>query len=904
MKYKPNKSVVILVTALMFMGLLSVIPSSFGKTIINFGNGGGDETDWGVELVGDKGYSSDSTTFFTVPVHKGKVQEASLKITCSPNDVGETLMNPRLDVGIDGDYEWQFSGKGYGAINHQTKFSTGMERRVIAIGNSNQNNRTSILIPKSADILDARVDIEGGDLNFGEIYVALISSNSKVYYMKYNGNRQFATPAEVDDLSGVGWSQSYGVGIGDFDGDGDNDIIANQGSWTASPTTGNMYLLEKTGSDNNFTGKKKVGTTGSYRNTDFAVGDFNGDHKLDFIESEWSSNIYYFRNTGSLTFNRTQLPNSVSGSAYGKDAADFNIDGNLDFVCGSSSSGSVSVFEGNGDGTFKSPTSVQTNTGTDNRVVIAGDYNNDGNPDIIMQCTAWWPTQYNFRFIPGKGDLTFGPPIDMGNDYNYRDWNMNGDGFDFDFDGNQDFITYVGNTIYCFWGTGDGTTYKLPPTQITGTTSFVGIATPPAEVLGGCNNLLIDIGEDGDNTANFQPVTGPFDTEKRIEFKNQLTSLLTSPSAKMESYTDEYGNEFYEIPIKFSASAIGNVLLKNLSIRYSYTAKVDKNPHNGNLVNELNDLIPKAGFGDFKVFLSIAADNPGKVMFSNLDIKFNEAPILTKDIPDLVMAEGTEENKLENLALYFGDDEEAPEELSYSIYSFTNSDYLSVDIYENIYLRVDGLVNPDWHGETSIIVQAEDTESGITKSNKFTVTINPVNDPPRIWRILPNVELKTNEVYKDIDLDDPAKRYFYDVDSDDLYFRAVIVTDNPGELDDYLKLSIDNDTAVLRFQSFNLYKKRIPVRIYCSDSESVRTMKNTELANVPTYQDILVNITRFGMGKKPIYPPVWQDIEDIEIPEDDSRINLLNLNNYTTDHDDSPEELTYSYFVYYSRAEL
>ena len=890
MKMKSRRMAVMVVTAIMLLGFLNLIPTTVGKTIIEFGSGSGKKTEWELELAGDMGYNSDSTTYFTVPIHKGRIQEASLKITCKPNSAGEALMNPRLDIGIDGDYEWKFSGKGYGAINHQTMFSNGMERRVVAIGQNHQNNRTSIIIPKTADILDAKMEVKGGDLSFGEIYVALITSNSQVYYMKYKGNRLFESPEFVTDLTGVGWSQSYGIGIGDFDDDGDNDIIANQGSWSASPTTGNMYLLEKTGANNSFATKKNVGTTGNYRNTDFAVGDFNNDNKIDFIVSEYNSNIYYFENQGGLSFNPTPLINTVSGTAYGKDAADFNLDGNLDFVCGSSSSGAVAVFKGNGDGTFQAPISVQTNTGTDNRVVIAGDYNVDGNPDIIMKSTSWWPTQYNFKYIPGNGDLTFGPAMDMG--ISVTDWNMNGDGFDFDFDGYQDFITYTGSTIYCFWG--EKNNKFSQPTQISGAASFAGIATPAAEVLGGCNNLMIDIGEDGDSTPNFQPVNGPFTSEEQINFKSQLKSLLASPSANMNSFKDDYGNEFYEIPIKFSASEIGNVLLRNLTIRYGYTANINKNPHNGNLVNELNDLIPKTGSGDFKVYFRIAADSPGNVTFSDLHIKFNEAPILTKAIPNLVMDEGTEEKTLEKLASYFDDDGEAPEELTYTIYSYTNSDYLSMDIHENIYLHVNALISPDWHGESSVVVQAEDTENGITRSNKFTITINPVNDPPRVGRLLTNIELKTNEVYNVIDLDDEMKRYFFDVDSTELYFRAITLSDVPGEFDNYLKLSINNDTAILKLQSFDQYIKRIPVRIYCSDSESVRTMKIAELTNIPTYQDILVNITKFGMGKKPIYPPTWKDIEDIEIPEDGMEIDMLNLNNYTTDPDDEPEALTYS----------
>jgi hypothetical protein len=127
-----------------------------------------------------------------------------------------------------------------------------------------------------------------------------------------------------------------------------------------------------------------------------------------------------------------------------------------------------------------------------------------------------------------------------------------------------------------------------------------------------------------------------------------------------------------------------------------------------------------------------------------------------------------------------------------------------------------------------------------------------------------------------------------------MYFRGIINSEIPGELDGYLEISIDNDTAVLRLKSFNNYKKRIPVRIYCSDTKDVRTMELKDLAKVPTFQDFLVNITEFGMGKKPTFPPVWSDIKDVEIPEDDTLINWINLNNYTTDQDGSTKDIVFS----------
>ncbi len=889
---KFDRFLTLILTALILFGFLNTIPISVQSKEINiFDNGdGGDISE--VVLTGRPGFATDATTYFTIPIHKGKIQEASVKITASPDKNGSSLLNPRLDVGIDGDYEWEFKGKGYGAAGHQTLFTNGNSRRIMAIGNSKINTGTNIYLPKGAFVSDASMEIKGGNLQYGEIYITAVNRAGEVYFIKSNGDRTFGSAQQIDSVG----SYSYGVGMGDFDNDGDNDIVVNQGYWTS--TTGNIYMFKKTGLGNSFSKiPTPVGYTASSSNTDFAVGDFDNDDNLDFIESGMNQNFYFFKGKGDNTFVRTQITNSFSGgSAYGKDAADFDLDGNLDFVAGGSSSGNVFVFEGNGDGTFKKPPiSVNVGTTSGAQCVFTGDFDNDGNHDIIAHQRY---SNDDLRFVEGLGDGTFKAYDKIDNEITVYASYPTGDAFDFDFDGNQDFVTFDNSgTIKCYWGNNDnnGKTFTNP-TEIGTISSLTGIATPPGALLGGCNNLKIDIGNDGGD-PDFQFTGAITDTETitGTYFKDELNDILANPPANLKQITDDYGNILLEIPLRFSSDAIGNLLLQSLDIKYTYTATVDKNPHNGDLVNELNDLIPQGNKGDFRVYFSIASNQPGKVKFSELSIVFNEAPTLTTPIPDLVMNEGTDQSHLKNLADNFYDDRELPADLKYSIHSYTNRDYLKVSIEDDVWLHVNAKKDPDWSGQSEIVVSVEDSENGITRSNEFTVTINPVNDIPRTGVKIGNIELIRNSIYDKLDLDSKSNYFFYDVDSSDLYFRAIIYDEeNSGRFDGYLQLSIDNDTNVLSIHSFDRPKNRIPVRIYCSDTEEIRTMELNELIKMPVHQTFLVNITKLGMGKKVTYPPIWHDIEDIQIAEDDSIINWLNLNNYISDRDNTPEELTFT----------
>ena len=118
-----NKKIIITLFISLLLLIISFIPGqTTGKEITNFDNGGG-QTSVEVELLGEPGLCTDSTTYFSIPKHKGKIQEASLKITTLPDQYGNYLLDPKLDVGVDGDIEWAYSGKGFGYYGYQNQFS-------------------------------------------------------------------------------------------------------------------------------------------------------------------------------------------------------------------------------------------------------------------------------------------------------------------------------------------------------------------------------------------------------------------------------------------------------------------------------------------------------------------------------------------------------------------------------------------------------------------------------------------------------------------------------------------------------------------------------------------------------------------------------------------------------------
>jgi FG-GAP-like repeat len=167
---------------------------------------------------------------------------------------------------------------------------------------------------------------------------------------------------------------------------------------------------------------------------DFVFGSFQKSNLLpDFIAMginqslppSTSPQLVYLANQGNGQFAApVTIPLSVSGGifAFGTLAVgDFNRDGNLDLAVSTAGSGpniqsQLTVFLGNGDGTFKSPPyQVSFGPAASEPIPIAmfvGDANGDGIPDIFVWTSYGEVAGDLFEFL-GKGDGTFQPPVDV-----------------------------------------------------------------------------------------------------------------------------------------------------------------------------------------------------------------------------------------------------------------------------------------------------------------------------------------------------------------------------------------------------------------------------------------------------------------------------------------------------------
>jgi len=194
------------------------------------------------------------------------------------------------------------------------------------------------------------------------------------------------------------------VAVGDFNGDGRMDVVVGNTLAISSSTI--SVLLGK--ADGTFAPAVDYTVNGNPYSV--AVGDFNGDGKLDIIAMSGPANpqISVLLGNGDGTF-KPLIASTPGAGGYNIAVADFNGDGKLDIAIADNLelTEGVDVMLGNGDGTFKAP--VTYATANDPRMVVVADFNGDGKLDLATINDQ----SETVSILLGTGTGTFGAHTDF-----------------------------------------------------------------------------------------------------------------------------------------------------------------------------------------------------------------------------------------------------------------------------------------------------------------------------------------------------------------------------------------------------------------------------------------------------------------------------------------------------------
>jgi hypothetical protein len=252
------------------------------------------------------------------------------------------------------------------------------------------------------------------------------------------------------------YTYAYGIAAADLDGDGDLDLTSSDCTTAGSRIHNDIYWYENDGRGS-FTRHTLVHEDRPGRFERHQLGDINGDGRPDLTTVDnFHGNVTWFENPGDPRSGRPWARHPITEGgllgAYDVALGDFDGDGRLDVVASSWRLGNqFAWFRNPGPGSAGEwAMHVIDSNQAETRAVQVADFNRDGRPDVLGAVSAagivlWYENSGHPASGPWRRhviDLTARPE--------------HGGPVDLDKDGDLDVVMALG-----FGGTGDPKTHQI-----------------------------------------------------------------------------------------------------------------------------------------------------------------------------------------------------------------------------------------------------------------------------------------------------------------------------------------------------------------------------------------------------------------------------------------------------------
>ena len=362
-------------------------------------------------------------------------------------------------------------GAGDGTFPSAKSYAAGPEPIGVAVADFNGDGRPDLVVADNA------VD--------GDVELLLQSSiNGPVFGGPGNG-ALLAAP-----LYRSGFIPTS-LAAGDLNGDGKLDLVTASSSTPAPAGLGTGVAILGNG-DGSFMGPKIWSTSPV---SSVALGDFNGDGKLDLVETipnPGNGNVSVMLGNGDGTF-QAAVPYIAGTTPESVAVADLNGDGKLDLVVTNHGSANVSVLLGNGNGIFQAAVNYNTPLdGTADSVVVA-DFDGDGKPDVAAGISGINET--TVALFLGNGNGTLQPYVPLGSGF-HSSGTLHIVAADFDGDHKFDLAATDGNTLSVLLASG-AAAFQTPVTYLVGPGAAINGMIAAADFNGDGKPDLVATSRDG-----------------------------------------------------------------------------------------------------------------------------------------------------------------------------------------------------------------------------------------------------------------------------------------------------------------------------------------------------------------------------------------------------------------------